>query len=146
VSLIPNPQSLIPFLLVATLAGCGKPAKPLPPTYPVHGRVTYKDGAPVRDGFVQFQPASDAWVTTAGAIQSDGTYNLTTMRDHLRADGAVAGPNRVTVVAAPSGGQAKQPLSSKMSRSPEPYVFPTPYTIQPRDNVINLTVPNASPH
>ena len=77
------------------LAGCGRRSAPLPRTYPVHGKATYENGAPVTAGLVQFQPQSEPSVTTAGVIRNDGSYSLTTMRDGLRAEGAVAGPNRV---------------------------------------------------
>jgi hypothetical protein len=138
---IPNPQSLIPWLLLAAcLTGCGKSAKPLPPTYPVHGKVTYKDGTVVHDGFVQFQPAANAWVTTTGAIQRDGTYRPATTCNRLHAEGAVAGPNRVTVVIPFATGRSGQKPVAAMSHPSEPYVFPKPYNIEPRDNELNLVV------
>ena len=91
---IPNRQSLIPFCMMvgACLIGCASPTQPIPTTYPVHGRVTYEDGTPVTDGLVQFHPDASLSVATTGKIQSDGTYSLTTMRDGLRAEGALPGP------------------------------------------------------
>jgi hypothetical protein len=117
--------------LIATmcLTGCGKPAKPLPTTYPVHGKVTYKDGAPVRDGLVQFHPEADPSVTTVAVIQSDGTYRLKSMRDGVRAEGAVPGVNRVMVT--PPGNAHGIIL---------PVTYPTPYNVEPRDNEFHLTI------
>lgn len=100
--------------------GCGHRPAPLPATYRVHGTVVYKDGTPVTRGLVQFQPQADASVTTTAAIGKDGAYSLTTMRDGLRAEGAVAGPNRVIVI----------PFTT----------YPAPYVVKPCDNEFRLVV------
>jgi hypothetical protein len=114
------------LVLVACLAGCGKRPAPLPTTYPVHGKATYRDGTPLAGGSVQFLPEADRSVTTNGEIGGDGTYRLTTMRDGLRAEGAVAGPNRVIVVTSPN--------------TVTPIILPAPYNVASRDNEFNLTV------
>jgi hypothetical protein len=120
------------LILVACLAACGTRPAPLPATYAVHGRVTYRDGTPFQGGLVQFMPQADHSVTTNATICPDGTYRLTTMRDGLRADGAVAGPSRVMVISPPS--------ASVERRNVAPTIYPTPYDVKPRDNEFNLTV------
>lgn len=132
----------IVLALVATacMAGCGRRSAPLPTTYPVHGKVAYKDGTPVTGGVVQFQPQAEPSVTTAAMIGNDGTYSLTTTRSGLRAEGAVAGPNRVTVTPSGSGGD-------RQSAGPQcvvpPTIYPTPYTVESRDNEFNMVVERA---
>jgi hypothetical protein len=116
----------------ACLAGCSKPQAPLPKTYPVYGRVTDKKGLPIRGGFVQFHPEAERSVTTTGAIQSDGTYRLKTMRSKLSSDGAVAGANRVSIVAPTNTGK-KDEMGGLVS-----VVYPKPYTVEQHDNEINL--------
>lgn len=122
------------------LAGCGRRSAPLPRTYPVHGKATYENGAPVTAGLVQFQPQSEPSVTTAGVIRNDGAYSLATMRDGLRAEGAVAGPNRVFVI--PAENVARRADSRRITQqgASVPTVYPTPYRVEPRDNEFNLIV------
>jgi len=131
----------IGLILIGTacLAGCRSRPQPLPATYPVHGKVTYKDGTPVTDGLVQFQPKTSLSVATTGKIQSDGAYSLTTMRDSLRAAGALAGPNRVIVLPVDKNGKDKQDPRLQQGRVPST-TFPTPYIVEPRDNEYNLTI------
>ncbi len=133
-SAAPLRRLLIGFLLIAAacLGGCGSRPRPLPKTYPVHGKVTYKDGTPLDNGVMRFHPEAEPSVTTAGTIQPDGTYRLATMRDNLRADGAVAGPNRVSVRC------RKIMIEGVLVGTPT--VYPAPYNVEPRDNEFNLTV------
>lgn len=114
------------LVLAAYLAGCGKHPASLSTTYPVHGKITYRDGTPLTGGSVQFLPEADRSVTTNAAVSEKGTYRLATVRDGLKAEGAVAGPNRVIVVTP--------------SRDAAPTVYPTPYNVEPRDNEFNLTI------
>jgi hypothetical protein len=116
------------------LAGCGKRSAPLPATYPVHGKVAYKDGTPARGGMVQFQPEAEPSVTTTGTIQADGTYRLTTKRDGIQAEGAVAGPNRVLLILASAANDAAGQQDGVFLN------YPVPSSVEPHDNEINLTV------
>jgi hypothetical protein len=127
--------------LVTCVVGCGKRPAPLPPTYPVHGRVTYRNGSPLSGGLVQFFPEANPTVTTNATICSDGMYSLATMRNGLRAEGAVAGPNRVIVI--PMHGNSDNRQADRTDTvHPEiiPTTYPTPYNVELRNNEFNLTV------
>lgn len=127
------------LLLAATvcLTGCGKHPDFLPTTYPVHGKVTRQDGAPLHGGMIQFQSQAEPSVTTRGAIRDDGTYSLITMRDGLRAEGAVAGPNRVIVTPPDDLDVSRQSAGQQGSGSP-PTIYPKPYNVEPCANEFNL--------
>jgi hypothetical protein len=129
---------VILWLVASWLAGCGHRDAPLPPTFPVHGRVCYADGSPVVNGLVQFQPEADRSVTTTGIIAGDGSYALTTVRNGLRAKGAVAGPNRVIVLVASSSDMTRE---GPAVPNAFPTMYPTPYTVEPRENTFALVVP-----
>jgi len=66
-----------------------------PPTYPVTGKVLYKD-QPVADAMVSFRsgPAEKA-VAAAGKTDANGNFELTSFEP---GDGAVAGEHKVIVV------------------------------------------------
>jgi len=76
-------------VVALALAGCSSGPK----LGLVQGKVTYK-GKPVPHGNVNFIPK--AGPPASGEIGPDGTYRLTTFRNH---DGAVLGPHTVVIVA-----------------------------------------------
>jgi len=116
-------------LLFVAVAGCQPDAAPLPKTYPVSGKVVLENGQPLRSGMVMFQSAADPSVTTTGVIQSDGSFSLTTLRDGQRADGAVAGQHRVTVI--PPQDETQSAMVT---------VFREPYTVEAGDNDFTLVI------
>jgi hypothetical protein len=149
-TLIQEHFRVVGSLLIATACwvGCGKRPDPLPTTYPVHGKITYKDGTPARGGMVQFQPEAEPSVTTTGTIENDGTYSLTTKRNGLRAEGAVAGSNRVLLILAPAAADGGDQRSGNGATSQQNGLFlnyPTPSNVEPRDNEINLVVARLPP-
>lgn len=79
-------------LLLVGLAGCGAGNK----TYPVTGKVTFADGKPLVGATVEFEgtAADGKRVNAHGETGADGSYKLTTPD---LGDGAVAGPQRVSV-------------------------------------------------
>jgi hypothetical protein len=98
-------RAVMPSALLAGLVcGCG-PKEEHPETVPVQGKVTYK-GKPVPKGTVTFQP--DAGQPSAGEIQPDGTYQLSTFAPK---DGALPGHHRVMIIAN-TGDPTKIPGSS----------------------------------
>lgn len=72
----------------AAIAGCGSD---LPPTAKVRGTVTI-GGKPLESGTITFYPRQGR--PASGAIQPDGSYQLTTFRE---GDGAVLGPHKVAI-------------------------------------------------
>ena len=133
------------LIVVLHAAGCPERPKPLPRTYPVHGKVVYKDGAPVTNGLVQFQPEAEPTVTTTAAIRSDGAYSLITTRDGLRAEGAVAGSNRVIVIAMDRNNSLEGAAVRQQGRLLATY-YPTSYNVESRDNELNVTVERPPSH
>ncbi len=134
-------------IVTVCLAGCGKSPAPLPATYPVHGKVTYRDGSPVTGGMVQFLPQSDISVVTTSAIARDGSYSLVTKRSGLHAAGAVAGLNRVTIMVnspTEADSETTKVRGTGMSGVP-PTTFPTPYIVEPHDNIFPLVVDRPLP-
>ncbi len=126
---------------VICLTGCGHRPKPLPPTYPVHGKVNFKDGRPATGGLVQFQSQAEPSVTTTATIGCDGTYRLVTMRDGQRVEGAVTGLNRVTILVTSGNGGDRNGL---LIPGGVPTIYPTPLNVEPHDNEFNLTLPQPS--
>jgi hypothetical protein len=71
-------------LVLALAAGCGSAN-----TYPVRGKVIFKDGAPLPGGQVVFRPVDEKLqVSARGDIQPDGRFALGTYKE---GDGAVPG-------------------------------------------------------
>ncbi len=63
-------------------------------TYPVHGRVEFADGEPVRQGTIELE-SIETGTTATGTIQPDGSFVLGTFASD---DGAAAGEHRAIVV------------------------------------------------
>jgi hypothetical protein len=83
------------------VAGCqGGNERPEPKTYPVRGKVVYKDGTPVTPGRVEVQTTEDVYHTTIGLLESNGSFSLYTLSNNKRYEGAQAGTHQafVTVV------------------------------------------------
>ncbi len=83
-------------LMAGLLIGCG--GSDHEETAPVTGKVTLK-GTPVTKGRIAFYPSQGR--PAMGAIQSDGTYSLTTFD---QGDGALLGKHRVTITASETVG------------------------------------------
>jgi hypothetical protein len=124
------------LIVALCVTGCGRSnVKPLDKTYPVHGRVTFKDGKPATDGYVQFYPEKDRWATTTGALKSDGSYSLTTTRDRMRSDGALPGVNQVSISITPTNKVNVAPMGQLCIIK-----MPTPKTVEEKDNEINFVL------
>jgi hypothetical protein len=81
-------------------AGCGGPSDNLP-RQAVSGEVKF-DGAPLKSGLIQFQPAEAGAVTAGGTGIVDGSYSL------RAAEGLVPGNYQVSVTTA---GDTTTPLA-----------------------------------
>jgi hypothetical protein len=90
------------FILVAA-AGCGAGN-----TYPVRGKVVFKDGTPLTGGLVRFQPVDEKiQVSPRGDIQQNGTFILGTYKED---DGAIPGKYQVAITPPPRPKQREKPL------------------------------------
>lgn len=78
-------------LIAVSLAGCSDDRLA---TFPVSGKVVFKDGSPVRMGTVELKSREHA-VHARGEIDSDGRFELTTFEP---GDGAVAGQHNCVIV------------------------------------------------
>ena len=113
------------ILTAAGAVGCGSA---IPPTYPIKGRASYRNGQPVSKGTIEFQSQENSAVRAAGEIGSDGTFSVRTFLEAHEAAGAVAGPHRVIV----------EPANLRPGEPP--IVLPEPIIVEPRENVIELRV------
>jgi hypothetical protein len=104
--------SCLVILAVVAFGGCGSKN---PPTYRAGGVVTFPDGKPLTNGWVEFQPLdAPVRVTARGSIHADGTFALGTFRPN---DGAMAGQYRALVAPA-------LPISDAEIRSMPPPIAP----------------------
>ncbi len=90
-------------LMAGLLVGCG--GSDHEQTAPVTGKITFQ-GAPVTKGRIAFYPPKGR--PAMGAIQSDGTYSLTTFD---QGDGALLGKHRVTITVNETVGGQPPPAS-----------------------------------
>lgn len=86
-------KPIIAHLTLLVLSGCA--GRDSIETYPVRGEVTY-NGKPLTDGTVVYLPAKPGGRQATGAIQPDGTFQLTTQQ---RNDGAVKGDYQIVIYA-----------------------------------------------
>lgn len=77
--------------------GCGSHEPAPPSTYPVGGKVRYKDGRPFRGGTIQFLSTVEPTLTMTGEVAEDGTFQVETLFHGKRFPGAVAGRCQVLV-------------------------------------------------
>jgi hypothetical protein len=118
---------VLSILLMATaqLSGCGSTVpEDRPETFPVGGKVTYEDGAPVADVLVVFHPVnppSDGSAATAMATtDAQGEFKLKmVLRDGMKVDGARPGPHHVSI---------SRPLDP--DQNAQPVALPEPYTVK----------------
>ena len=133
------------FVILAGVVGCGSGPK----LYPVHGKVVYPDGSPMKGGAVIFEPIdSSVKVTARGYIgNEDGTFTLTTQTE---GDGAPVGQYRVMIrgKVIPHGRGASQEAINAW----EPQVHPRfqdlttsglEFTVEPKRNEFVITVERA---
>lgn len=111
--------------------GCRKEAT-MPETYPVQGKVVFRNGKPVSGGGIMMQSLSDTTVSCTGVIASDGTFTVKSFKDRVQRPGAIAGQYRVTVT---------PPIDRQTGAMPYGMMrYDEPYTIEPKENQFVLTV------
>jgi hypothetical protein len=110
---------------ILAFSGCGNAPADTPPLAPVTGTISF-DGKPLTQGTIQFTPDSTQGTSgrmALGQIQSDGTYQLTTISS---GDGAQVGHHIVTIQAyesTPFDPNNPKPTTTK-SLLPERYADP----------------------
>ena len=113
----------VPLALLSCflLGGCGES---LPPTVPVHGKMTWQ-GKPLGEERVSFQPAKIAEGLpkrpAVGNLNPDGTYRLGTF---CTDDGAVPGEYHVLVHSYSSKPSQQKPTAPYVSRIRDKYGDP----------------------
>jgi hypothetical protein len=124
--------------LVALLCGCGSG------TYPVEGRLVWKDGTPATElaGSNVIFDGVDQKSSALGSIQPDGSFRLTT---HNPNDGAPAGDYNVLVIEVgrkPLGGAEPGALAPGVmdERFADPSTSKLTATVKPGKNSVTLTV------
>ncbi|WP_425614047.1 hypothetical protein NA78x_003900 [Anatilimnocola sp. NA78] len=102
------------FLVVIAIVGCSSRE----PTYPVTGKVVFKDdGTPAATGVtVVFESTKKPYARSAGVIQPDGTFVLSTDRPD---NGAMAGEHRVSISRLAADGSGRD-LTAQLSRTIDP--------------------------
>lgn len=124
-------SAAVVIALLFVLGGC----KYKEPTYPVTGKVVFKDnGAPACTGVsVVFESTQAPYTRSMGAIGPDGTFVLSTDRPD---NGAMQGAHRVSILPFAADGSGAN-LTPKISKeiNPKYFEFGTSglvYTIQPK--------------
>jgi hypothetical protein len=100
----------------------------------VRGTVYSAAGRPLAGGFVYFQSDRHPTLTTAGAIQQDGTYELNTSQGKKQVAGAAEGAYRVTVAPPTTGGHAAAPA----------VMLPVLLTVEPKENQLDIHLVEAT--
>lgn len=113
--------------LTLTMSGCKEKELPMPKTYPVTGKVLYKDGKPMKKGMITFKPVGDDSASANSIVEEDGSFTLQTLtQTKQKAPGAVEGEHRVTLIFM---------VDDQMSgRPPDPLTLAQTYKVLPQDN------------
>jgi hypothetical protein len=129
------------LLVLVGLTGCSSGPK----TYPVHGKVVYPDGSPMKGGAIMFEPVDNKLnIMSRGGIKEDGTFVLSTFG---KADGAVPGRYRVLI-----RGRRNNPRSSAEDPDLIDQIHPRfqdfktsglEFTVEPKDNEFRITIERA---
>jgi hypothetical protein len=135
---------LVPgLILVAAAGGCEKgppPGPPLAEAQPVRGKVTFRDGTPLRGGVITFTPteveaAGRVRYEAAGLVDGHGNYKI-----GLNGNGAGAPQGDYKVTVAPRETQELQ--GSNVNRIPRRYQqlsdTPLKATVQAGENTFNF--------
>lgn len=117
------------LLFVFSLPGCGgKPAPPIPKTYPVSGKVVASHNQIPTGSMIQFQP-QDAALTAQGQIEADGSFKLGVFFHGNVLGGATEGSHHVTII---------PPMT--VERTGRPIILEETYTIEPKENHLTIKV------
>jgi hypothetical protein len=127
-----HPARLLLPLFLAAVAGCRSAETPT--VYKAGGVVKFTNGSPFRGGIITLTSQADPTLTMSGEIAEDGAFQLATVQNNRRLEGALAGTYSVMVSGrfnAQAGGVAI-------------YQLPQPCIIEPRDNELVIEVDPAT--
>ena len=113
-------------MCTSLVTGCGKPAG-LPNMVPIRGTVSY-DGSMLTEGTVIYAPIASEGRQARGTIQPNGSFRLTTLREH---DGAQHGEYKIVVIALephPGEPPSREEVEAAGGRINRGYVIPERYT------------------
>jgi hypothetical protein len=110
-------------VVLLTAPGC-RTGPPSPQTYPVKGKVTFRDGKPMTAGLIEFRSTADPALMTNGQIQADGTFTLTTHFGRDKLPGAIEGEHKVSITPKVEGDQTHQSVVW-------PIAVPQTYKVKP---------------
>src|SRR5262245_16118814 len=132
-----------PLLLLAVSVGCGSSGQPpkveRDDLCRVNGKVTFRDGTPLREGTVVFHHmGEDEKCVLQGTVQEDGSYAVSLSG----AEGVPPGAYKVLVVPKPPAEGTKAPpgwppIDRSFSRVETSRLA---CTVKPGANVFNITV------
>jgi hypothetical protein len=130
---------------LAFLAGCGEYKGDSVKTYPVTGKVTTADDAPLTSGSVLFVPAPSSKTArqAAGEIKSDGTYSLKTPNS---GDGAAEGEYHVAIMTTDTGAPVGLPRKGVVVKGKVPPEYGDEdlsglsFTVEPKPNTYNIVL------
>lgn len=117
-------------LALGVLTGCGSG---LPKTYPVKGKVVYKDNQkPLTNGLIEFEPTADSGERASSSIEEDGSFTLnTTHTNYKETPGAIPGEYRVFV---------ELPRREGPDEGGKRIAVPGTYKVEPKTNEFTITI------
>ena len=134
-------RSVIDYLPIAAvlmgMAGCGGPR-----LFPVHGKVTWENGAEAREliGGLVICESVDGQVGARGDIEQDGSFHLSTYKP---GDGLLPGKHRVAVVEYSPKEPPPPPIMDRTFSRVE--ASGLEINVEPKTNEVTLKVRRAPP-
>jgi hypothetical protein len=120
------------MVMAASIAGCSGSK-----SAPVHGKVTLKDGTPVKDTTLTFEN-SERHLKAWGVTGEDGTYTLTT---ETPGDGAPLGSFKISVHSPLPKDSAQPTMPGPFNpRYESPGTSGLEYTVKPGDNTYDIVL------
>ena len=111
------------------LMGCGG-GTPLPPTFPVKGKVAWKGGEPLADGGISLRSVTDPNISATGNIVK-GEFSVTTLIGDKRVPGVTAGEH-VIQINLPQGADQAAPPRLRLSKNK--------FTAEAKENILTIEI------
>ncbi len=124
---LPGKTCLSFAFVILLLTGCGGETKSLPETFTAKGRLVDAAGSPLTDGMISFQSPDNAEHSSQAEVQADGNFQLFTLIEGERLEGARPGDYRVTYFPRMSAAQTEMPV-----------VLDEPFTVKSGENVFEI--------